>query len=176
VLSALLACVRASDADVVERPEAGRCIEPLRSPAPPPQKKASSCPRDPDGQRAPLAKGSVRFSSAKGSPTLGVEVARTPAEIERGLMYRTSLGADQGMIFAWSDERVRNFWMKNTCVPLDMLFIAKDGTVVGLLEEVPVLNEERRSVKCAASYVLEVNAGWSRRHGIAPGMKASIHL
>lgn len=61
-------------------------------------------------------------------------------------------------------------------IPLDMSFLAKDGIVVGALEQVPVLNEEPRSVGCAAAYVLEVNAGWSREHGVTPGMKASIQL
>lgn len=118
----------------------------------------------------------MSFPGAAGSPTVVVEVARTRDEVERGLMYRTGLAAEQGMIFVWDEERIRRFWMKNTCVPLDMLFIAMDGTVAGVLEEVPVLNEESRSIPCAVSFVLEVNAGWARDHGVTPGMKAAIHL
>lgn len=91
-------------------------------------------------------------------------------------MYRTKLDADRGMLFSFGDERVREFWMKNTCIPLDMLFLAKDGTVVGILEQVPVLNDERRSIGCPAAYVLEANAGWAREHGVTPGMKASLQL
>jgi uncharacterized membrane protein (UPF0127 family) len=116
------------------------------------------------------------FPGTAGRPTVNVEVARTRAEQERGLMYRTGLAAEQGMLFVWDEERIRTFWMKNTCLPLDMLFIAADGTVVGVLEEVPVLNEDVRSIPCAASFVLEVNAGWTRDHGVTPGMKAAIHL
>jgi uncharacterized membrane protein (UPF0127 family) len=163
-------------ANVERRDTTARCIEERRSPPPPPAPKASACPRDPEKSPPSPARGNVRFPAAKGSPTLDVEIARTANEHERGLMYRKSLRAEQGMIFSFEGERIRTFWMKNTCIPLDMLFLARDGTVVGVLEQVPVLNEEPRSVHCAASYVLEVNAGWSRAHGVTPGMKAALDL
>jgi uncharacterized membrane protein (UPF0127 family) len=91
-------------------------------------------------------------------------------------MYRTALERDQGMLFVFPDEQRRSFWMKNTCIPLDMLFLASDGTIAGIIEQVPVLNEAPRAVPCPAAYVLEVNAGYTRRHGIEPGMKAEIEL
>jgi uncharacterized membrane protein (UPF0127 family) len=156
-----------------ERLDTRRCIEEQRSPPPPKASKAASCPRDPE-PHAPLGRGKVSFPSAQGAPAVAVEIARAPGELTRGLMYRTSLGKNDGMLFSFGDERIREFWMKNTCIPLDMLFLAKDGTVVGVLEQVPVLNEVPRSVGCAAAYVLEVNAGWSREHGVIPGMKASF--
>jgi uncharacterized membrane protein (UPF0127 family) len=84
--------------------------------------------------------------------------------------------AEEGMIFVFPDERPRTFWMKNTCIPLDMLFLAADGTVVGILEQVPVLSQAMRSVPCPAAYVLEMNAGWARRHGVMPGMKTDLQL
>lgn len=155
--------------------DAGRCIVPL-GPPPPPARKAMACPSDPSASPPVLGTGRVVFREAPEAPALDVEVAKTPREHERGLMYRTSLAESRGMLFSWSDVRVRSFWMKNTCLPLDMLFLERDGTVVGILEEVPVLNEDLRSIRCPAGYVLEVNAGWSRRHGIVPGMKASIEL
>jgi len=80
------------------------------------------------------------------------------------------------MLFEFGEERPRTFWMKNTCIPLDMLFLSSDGTVVGILEQVPVLNEAPRAVPCPAAYVLEVNAGYARRHGLTPGMKAEMKL
>jgi uncharacterized protein len=99
-----------------------------------------------------------------------VELARTELEKERGLMYRTKLPDAQGMLFSWNGvEEPRMFWMRNTCIPLDMMFIARDGTITGILEQVPTLNDEPRGVPCPAAYVLEVNAGWSRAHGIQPG-------
>jgi len=130
---------------------------------------ALHCPPDPDGQTE-LAHGYVTFKDAPGSPRLNVELARTEPEKERGLMYRTKLPDSQGMLFSWGgEERPRTFWMHNTCIPLDMMFIARDGTITGILEQVPTLNDEPRGVPCPAAYVLEVNAGWSRAHGIQSG-------
>ena len=156
--------------------DAGRCIRPLADPPPPPAKPASSCPADTDAETPTLARGSVAFPDAKGAPSVEVEIADTPATEARGLMYRTELDAMSGMIFVWQDERPRTFWMRNTCLPLDMLFLAKDGTIVGILEQVPTLNDRARSVGCPSAYVLEVNAGWTRKHGVTPGMKAEIKL
>jgi uncharacterized membrane protein (UPF0127 family) len=154
----------------------GRCIVPLAPSAAEAPRRADHCPRDPEKSPPLLERGEVSFPEAPNGPTLDVEVARTEEERERGLMYRTNLGPMQGMIFAWSDERLREFWMKNTCIPLDMLYLGRDGTIVGVLEDVPVLNDAPRAVQCKAGYVLEVNAGWSREHGVTPGMKARISL
>jgi hypothetical protein len=89
-------------------------------------------------------------------------------------MYRTSMPEDQGMLFSWTTETVRTFWMRNTCIPLDMLFINRDGFILGIVEQVPVLNDEPRSVPCPAAYVLELNAGYSRRHGLTPGTRVTF--
>jgi uncharacterized protein len=159
-----------------DAPDAGRCIEPSIEPAPPAAQPASICPHDPEEKPPTLKRGKIKVPEAKGAPTIDVEIASTPASEERGLMYRTKLGAEQGMIFVWPSEHIRTFWMHNTCLPLDMLFVAKDGTVVGLLEQVPTLNDRPRQVSCPAAYVLEVNAGWSRRHGVKPGMKLDLKL
>lgn len=159
-----------------ETPDAGRCIEPLLEPPPPVAEPASICPHDPEDSPPVLRHGKIKVTEAKGAPTIDVEIADTPATEQRGLMYRTKLGAEQGMIFVWPSESIRTFWMHNTCLPLDMLFVAKDGTVVGLLEQVATLNDRPRQVRCPAAYVLEVNAGWSRRHGVKPGMKLELKL
>jgi hypothetical protein len=84
-------------------------------------------------------------------------------------MYRTAMGAEEGMLFDLDSRKVQTFWMHNTCIPLDMLFIEDDGLVVGILENVPTLNDAPRSVPCPSTHVLEVNAGWSRRHGVRAG-------
>jgi uncharacterized membrane protein (UPF0127 family) len=154
-------------------PAPTRClVEPPAQP-PAPAAPAASCPKDPTGPLA-LPKGSVTFPAAPGQPKLEVEIAGEDAARTRGLMYRTSMPENHGMIFSWDDERIRSFWMKNTCLPLDMLFIAADGTIVGILEQVPTLNLAARSVRCPAAHVLEVNAGWTRSHGIKVGSKAVI--
>jgi hypothetical protein len=150
-----------------------RCIVPTAPEPAPTARKAERCPDDP-GPKPQLARGSVRFPEAPGEPRVTVELARAPAERERGLMYRTSMARDEGMLFSWHDERVRSFWMRNTCIPLDMLFVAADGTIVGILEQVPTLNESSRTIPCPAAHVLELNAGWCRQRGVVAGQRLRI--
>ncbi len=148
------------------------CPAPFGDPAPI-ASKAVKCPQDPTGNLT-LPKGRVTFGDAPNSPSAEVELARDEASRERGLMYRTSMPEGSGMLFSWQDERVRNFWMHNTCIPLDMLYITKEGLVAGILEQVPTLNDAPRGIKCPVAHVLELNAGWARSHGVAPGMKVKI--
>jgi uncharacterized protein len=157
-------------------PDAGRCITPLADPPPPPAEPATTCPVQPSTPPPALGTGTIAFPEAPAAPTVKVEVARSWEAVKRGLMYRTKMPAEEGMIFVFTDERPRSFWMRNTCIPLDMLFLAADGTIAGILEQVPVLNEQSRGVPCPATYVLEMNAGWARRHGVKPGMKTDIQL
>ena len=150
------------------------CVIPLAAEAPRRAPNALHCPPVPEGP-SELAHGYVVFTDAPGSPRLNVELARTEPEKERGLMYRTKLPDAQGMLFSWGGvEQPRTFWMHNTCIPLDMMFITRDGVISGILEQVPTLNDEPRGVPCPAAYVLEVNAGWSRSHGIQPG--TTVHF
>jgi uncharacterized protein len=155
---------------------ADRCVVPLAEPPPAVAKPATSCPADPVASPPALRVGKVSFPEASDAPSVDVEIADTPPTEQRGLMYRTELAAEKGMIFVWPTDRSRTFWMRNTCLPLDMMFIAKDGTIAGILEQVPVMNDAPRTVACPVAYVLEVNAGWSRKHGVKPGMKAAIRL
>lgn len=148
------------------------CIVPFGEPAPI-ANKAATCPKDPTGNLK-LPSGKVTFTDAAGAPQVDVELARDDASRERGLMFRTSMQENHGMLFSWNDERVRNFWMHNTCIPLDMLYITSTGVISGILEQVPTLNDAPRGVQCPVAHVLELNAGWARAHGIAPGMKVSI--
>ena len=142
--------------------------EPPRNASP-----ATDCPVDPTGP-VPLQRGWVSFPEAPGTPRVAVEIAGSERERERGLMFRRKLPDDQGMIFDFEDSAPRQFWMRNTCIPLDMLFIAADGRITGVLEQVPPLDESPRGVPCPVSHVLEVNAGWTRAHGIRPGQHVRI--
>jgi uncharacterized protein len=103
-----------------------------------------------------------------------VEVADDPDERALGLMYRDSLGADAGMLFVYSDEAPRSFWMKNTRIPLSIAFISADGHVVRLADMQPL---DRSSVPSGkpASYALEMNQGWFTAHGVQVG-DAVAHL
>lgn len=165
---AAAAAEKSSNSKPAEPPPRAACVVPM--PAEPPRRASNAlhCPADPD-RPGELSHGYVLFTEAPGSPRLNVELARSEAEKERGLMFRTKLADDQGMLFSWNNEEPRTFWMHNTCIPLDMMFIARDGTITGILEQVPTLNDEPRGVPCPAAYVLEVNAGWSRSHGVKSG-------
>jgi uncharacterized membrane protein (UPF0127 family) len=119
--------------------------------------------------------GTVSFPEAADAPQLKVELALDKAHQSHGLMFRPQLDDDEGMLFSWNTETRRFFWMKNTCLALDMLFIARDGTIAGILENVPPMNERpSRTVPCPAAHVLEVRAGWTRAYGVKPGQKMSI--
>jgi len=98
-----------------------------------------------------------------------VELARNDEERARGLMYRRELPPEAGMLFLFSETQPRSFWMKNTLLPLDMLFIDDGGRVAGLIERAEPLTTSPRDPGVPSRYVLEVNGGWAARHGVRPG-------
>lgn len=118
----------------------------------------------------------VFVDSASGTSTkeFSMEVCANNAERGRGLMFRKSLDDFHGMIFVFPDEGERAFWMKNTYIPLDMLFISKDFTIVGILENVPPLTESPRSVNKPSTYVVELAGGITRKFGIKVGDRLRI--
>ena len=101
-----------------------------------------------------------------------VEVASTPQERAMGLMYRDHLDEDAGMLFIFEDDGLYSFWMKNTLIPLDMIWLDEDGTVVYIAENAqpcgsgtcPLINPGRE-----AGYVLEVNGGTVSNMGLKVG-------
>lgn len=98
-----------------------------------------------------------------------VEVARTPDEQARGLMYRQEMARDRGMIFPYEPARPASFWMKNTYLSLDMIFIGADGRIESIAEDtVPLSTGSYRSQGPVAA-VLELNAGEADRIGAEPG-------
>ena len=103
-----------------------------------------------------------------------LEVASTPAAMERGLMYRTSLPDDAGMLFVFPEDDDHSFWMKNTLIPLDMLFIARDGRIVGIHPNAIPLSTAQISVGTPSAFVLEVNGGWAARHGVRTGDRLEV--
>ncbi len=151
------------------------CIVPLSDQPLPQASPATGCPPAPEPPIT-LVRGQIRFDEAPSRPSIQVELARTDETRQRGLMYRTKLGSEEGMLFSWDSESTRAFWMHNTCIPLDMLFIAKDGTISGIVEQVPVLNDEPRGIPCPVAHVLEVNAGWARGHHVSPGQHLTISV
>lgn len=97
------------------------------------------------------------------------EVARSDAERERGLMFRRRLDPEAGMLFVMPGDRAWTFWMKNTLIPLDLIFADKDGRVVGVVPDARPLDESSSKVDTPSRYVLEVNGGWCRKHGVGVG-------
>ena len=98
-----------------------------------------------------------------------VEIADTPVKRERGLQFRYELASDRGMIFLFPSESPQTFWMKNTPIPLDMIFINRDHKIVGVVEEALPFSLDARSVATPSQYVLEINGGLSKRYGIKAG-------
>ena len=90
---------------------------------------------------------------------------------ERGLMYRTSMPQDSGMLFSWPDERVRSFWMRNTVLSLDIVFIGPDRRVINIADHAVPYSEESLTSDAPAAAVLELNAGRAEALGIVPGSK-----
>lgn len=107
--------------------------------------------------------------------TFQVEVADTPAKRELGLQYRRDLALDRGMIFLFPGESEHSFWMKNTPIPLDMIFIGRDQKIVGIVEQAVPFSTDSRSVPGASQFVLEINGGLAKHYGIKAGDSVRFH-
>ena len=101
--------------------------------------------------------------------SFGVEIADTPSKREMGLQYRRDLAADRGMIFLFPAESQQSFWMKNTPLPLDMIFINRERKIVGIVEQTVPFSLDPRSVTAPSQFVLEINGGLAKRHAIKAG-------
>jgi uncharacterized membrane protein (UPF0127 family) len=99
-----------------------------------------------------------------------VELARTTAERNRGLMFRQALAPGRGMLFLFEKPEPLKFWMKNTYIPLDMIFLDERKKVVYVEENAEPLTLNSRGPDVDCLYVLEVPGGWARSHGVEPGV------
>ncbi|MCO4761595.1 MAG: DUF192 domain-containing protein [Myxococcales bacterium] len=102
-------------------------------------------------------------------PSWSVELAIDELERTQGLMYRNALGTHKGMLFFMPSMYPWTFYMRNTLIPLDMIFIDEDWKVVGVVANVPPLTEKLRGVKAPSRYVLELDAHEAQRNGIVQG-------
>ncbi|MBC7160224.1 MAG: DUF192 domain-containing protein [Porphyrobacter sp.] len=98
-----------------------------------------------------------------------VEVARSPQDQARGLMFRTALGPDEGMLFPYDPPRIASFWMRNTVIPLDLIFIGPDHRVINVAANAVPYSEESIRSDAPAIAVLELNGGRAAELGIGPG-------
>ena len=124
------------------------------------------------GPQPTLPQTPLTLQTVNGPVQFTVEMATSWPQQERGLMFRKSLAPNAGMLFDFVKESNQNFWMKNTLIPLDMLFIAADGTIKHIhANAVPKSEETIPSGGHAVRCVLEINGGSAKLLGIKPGDK-----
>jgi len=119
--------------------------------------------------RAEAALERLQIVTATGAHDFKVEVARTSNERAKGLMFRRSMPQDQGMLFDFKVEEPVAMWMKNTYIPLDMIFVSRNGVVTRVAADAEPLSERVIPSGPPAYAVIELNAGVARRIDVAPG-------
>lgn len=122
------------------------------------------------GGDCPVDVGAIE-TTAGGPATFALEIVDTPETRAQGLMFRTDLTADQGMLFLFDDVAPRTFWMKNTPLSLDMLFFDGDGVLCGLIERATPHTLDPRPSGCGARAVLEILGGEAGSRGIVVGSR-----
>lgn len=155
------------------RPMPGRTGPDVSTAPAPTSDPVAACPKDPEpSQNDKLYDhGEAKFVTPDGTEhKFKVEIARTEAAQQRGLMYRTSLADDAGMVFPFDVPHHATFWMHNTCIALDMVFVSEDNLVIGVVTA-PPLNDASREVSGLSKYVVELAAGVAKKRGIAMGTR-----
>ncbi|MBT7093696.1 MAG: DUF192 domain-containing protein [Bacteroidetes bacterium] len=119
--------------------------------------------------------GELKFFSAEDLiAEIDIEIADDDYQTQQGLMYRRSMKENRGMLFIFEDEQERSFWMQNTYMSLDILYVATDKTIVSIIENTAPKSEESILSVYPAKYVVEVNAGFVARYQIKTGDKISF--
>ncbi len=115
--------------------------------------------------------GEITFIAANNNviSRIDIEIADTDSSRARGLMYRTQLAESQGMLFIFPDEQPRSFWMHNTPLPLDMIFVNANGQIVTILKNTAPFDDSKYDSPAPAKYVIEVNAGYTEKYHITVG-------
>lgn len=127
---------------------------------------AQSGPQPVDFHAEPLL-----IATSAGEVSFQIEVAKTPAQQATGLMFRKSMAENSGMLFDFDRTRMVSMWMRNTYLPLDMLFILSDGTIATIAENTEPLSDSIVSSIVPVRYVFEINAFMADELGIAVGDK-----
>lgn len=115
----------------------------------------------------------LRIESSSGSHDFRVEVARTSRQQDIGMMFRRSVGADEGMLFPFQEPRWASFWMKNTLIPLDLIFIRQDGSIARIAANAEPKSLRPIGVSEAVTAVLELGGGRAAELGIVEGDRVS---
>ena len=119
-------------------------------------------------EKAPATQ-TLSIDADKGTQTFHVEVVREEKDRNRGLMYRRHMAADHGMLFDYDPPVDIAFWMKNTYIPLDIIFIGADGRIIRIEENATPFSLTHIPSGGPARGVLEINGGLSAKLGIGPG-------
>lgn len=129
---------------------------------------------NPDEEYMFKKNGELTFNNPSGTLiTIDIQIARTEFDRQLGLMFRKSMNENQGMLFIFPDNRVRSFWMRNTEIPLDIIFVDSTKTILNIARNTTPYSDNSYSSTGPAKYVVEVNGGFTDRHNIAPGDKIS---
>lgn len=99
-------------------------------------------------------------------------MVQTPKELEQGLMFRKSMPLKSGMLFIFPNEQVRYFWMKNTLIPLDMIFMNSHKKIISIVYQAIPQTTDFRGTDQASQYVLEINAGQAKKTNLKIGSQA----
>ena len=122
-----------------------------------------------------IAGASIIFKNESGQDvSLNVEIANNFSKRKNGLMYRESLSEDSGMLFIWDQEDTRCMWMKNTYIPLDLVFLDRHSKILSKHNLVPE-SEESICSNSPARFAIETNAGWFKKQGIKVGSNITFN-
>lgn len=124
----------------------------------------------------PAIQGNLTFHSGENARTIDIEIARSAYEHSKGLMDRTSLPHNHGMLFIFEDMQPRSFWMRNTRISLDIIYVDDQKKVVSIQKNATPMSEESLPSTGPAQYVVEVNAGFTDLYDIKPGDSLSFQI
>lgn len=122
-------------------------------------------------QLAQFPTAELTIVTAGGPHKFNVEVAATPAQLQQGLMFRQKLAPDAGMLFDFKAPTPATMWMKNTLIPLDMLFVDQQGRIINIQQRAVPGSLDTIAAAAPARAVIELNGGTASRLGIRPGDK-----
>ncbi|MBI2517358.1 MAG: DUF192 domain-containing protein [Opitutae bacterium] len=115
-----------------------------------------------------------RFALKVGDATVQAQVAALPDELQRGLMYRSSMGRDEGMLFVFTTTQQMGFWMRNTTLPLDIGYFDSNGELKEIYPMYPLDERTVTSRSRDIQFCLEMNQGWFKDRGVKPGAKLDL--
>jgi uncharacterized membrane protein (UPF0127 family) len=127
-------------------------------------------------KKAPVANKSAddRFPIKVGDRLVQLQVAVLAPELERGLMYRQTMGADEGMVFVFTAAQPQSFWMRNTTLPLDIGYFDSTGELIEIYQMYPLDERPVASHSKSIQFCVEMNQGWFRQAGIKPGARLDV--